>query len=208
MAGPDWSEIEENQLTEETWQEVGLDREPEISYTDYGGNGLLSVQKLPSQITETDIYNNSKTYEIQWILKLPACEEDYALTEVTQEDINNGTVNVGTPGWYYVRKTDFKFHIQWFMGGEELTDEMRHKAREQLQLNVRFENGSDWQDGETNLAELIDDGNWLFAFRGRSGLTLKESGNTIWTEARFPTGLVKKRRVERRRQDGYGGGCL
>ena len=163
VAGPDWSEIEENLLTEETWQEVGLDSKPSISYNGYGGNGLLSVQKLPSQITETDIYNNSKTYEIQWILKLPACEEDYALTEVTQEDINNGTVSVGTPGWYYVRKTDFKFHIQWFMGGEELTDEMRHRAWEQLQLNIQYENGNSWQEGDTNLADLIENGNVGFA---------------------------------------------
>ena len=101
-------------LTQENIGEIGLDELPQGSLTESEiGGWLYSIGSdiLPASMSVTDIYGDVRNYRIEWTF-LPQGTDGYALSNVSQEDLDQGIyTSIDLPGWYYVFIEDLQYHI-------------------------------------------------------------------------------------------------
>lgn len=92
-------------LSQENLQEVCLEEMPAAGITEDGDSFTVSYAgtSLPASIEETDEEGRTAVWQIEWEFSFPELE-GYELTEVTEEDLEQGLYDFADrgAGWYYV----------------------------------------------------------------------------------------------------------
>ena len=152
----------QQELTQETMDEVGLDQIPELTVAAGSGNTYTVTvpgNTLPSTVTYEDIYGTETVYTVEWTVS-PKETDGYSLVNVTDDNHNEYPSAAGN-GWYYVLNSQFQFQIEILWGNLGSAEGITQQILEQFQLTVgTSQNDYDYKLGDipdTNLTLTPDD---------------------------------------------------
>lgn len=100
----------------------------------------LEIKDLPTQMTYTDEYGDSVTYEIEWTIA-PKNVAGYSLVNVTEDTLTewDNVSSITEAGWYYMLNTDFSFNVVLRQGGKNGTDEIAKAVKDHFRMDVSCE---------------------------------------------------------------------